>query len=153
MGREVARRKKRQFADIDELIEFKEKRQISDIFAKEGEGYFRCLEKCVLKEVSTQDNFVIACGGGVVTNEENIKLMKLTGVLVCLTASPEVILKRISGMTHRPLLNVADPRAKIEELLGLRAPFYAQSDHRIDTSALTIEETAQKIIALTSVKR
>jgi shikimate kinase len=152
-GKEVARIKKWQFADIDELIEFKEKRPISDIFAKEGEGYFRCLEKCVLKEVSVQEHFVVACGGGIVTNEENIRLMKQTGVLVCLQASPAVIIKRTAGTAHRPLLAVPDPKQRIEELLKSRAPLYAQADHVIDTSALSIEEAAQKIIALTPIKR
>lgn len=153
VGKEVARRKKWQFADIDELIEFKEKRAISDIFAKDGQGYFRCLEKCVLKEVSVQDHFVIACGGGIVTNEENIKLMKQTGILVCLIASSDVILKRTKGATHRPLLNVANPKQEIEELLKSRAGFYAQANHAIDTSALSIVEVTEKIIALIPVKR
>lgn len=153
VGKEVARRLKRQFADIDELIELKEKRAIGDIFAREGEGYFRCLEKCVLKEVSVQDHFVVACGGGIVTNEENIRLMKQTGTMVCLSASPEAILRRTKGVSHRPLLNVADPAKRIEELLSSRQRFYAQADRMIDTTDISIKEAAQEIVSLVSAKK
>lgn len=153
VGKEVARRLKRQFADIDELIELKEKRAIGDIFAREGEGHFRCLEKCVLKEVSVQDHFVVACGGGIVTNEENIRLMKQTGTMVCLSASPEAILRRTRGASHRPLLNVADPVKRIEELLSSRQRFYAQADRMIDTTDISIKEAAQEIVSLVSAKK
>jgi shikimate kinase len=67
-------------------------------------------------------------------------------VLVCLAASPEVIFKRVGGATNRPLLKVPDPMAKINELLNTRAPYYKKADITIDTSELTVEETADEII-------
>lgn len=145
VGRELAKKMKRHFVDLDELIELREKRPITDIFAQEGEPYFRKAESKILKEVSKEKGFVVGCGGGIVLNEENIKLMKASGIVICLAAKPEVILKRVSGVTHRPLLNVRNPKEKIELLLKLRSPYYAKADKTIDTSKLSIKEVAAKI--------
>jgi shikimate kinase len=149
VGRELAAKKKMHFIDLDELIELKEKRTISDIFARDGEPCFRRIEKRTLKEVAREKNFVVACGGGIVIDPENIKVMKEDGVIVCLTAKSEAILKRTAGLSHRPLLNVCDPKAQIEHLLKLRAPFYARADHAIDTSKLSVGQVVQKIIGVT----
>ena len=78
-GKEVAKKKKWQFVDLDELIELQEKRSISDIFAKDGEPHFRKIERNVLTKVSKEENFVVACGGGIVLDKENIKVMKEEG--------------------------------------------------------------------------
>jgi len=153
VGKELARKKKWCFADLDELIELRERKLIADIFAQEGEPYFRCLEKQALKEISREKGFVVACGGGIVVAGENIRIMKDSGIIICLAASPEVILKRTSGYAHRPLLNVANPKKQIGLLLKLRAPYYAQSDKIIDTSKLTVEKVADKILQLTSKKK
>ncbi len=153
VGRELARKKKWCFVDLDELIELKEKMLIADIFAGKGEPYFRRLEKQALKEVSREKNLVVACGGGIVIAEENIKTMKETGRVVCLSASPEVIIKRTQGHTHRPLLNVSNPKKQIGLLLKLRAPYYARSDIIIDTSAMSIEKAAKEALKAASMKR
>lgn len=152
-GKELARKKKWQFVDLDDLIELRERRAISDIFAKEGEPYFRRVEKQVLKEVAKEKEFVVACGGGIVIDPENIKTMRETGIIICLTATPEVILKRTSGYAHRPLLNVKDPKKQIELLLKLRAPYYAQADEAIDTSKISAKEVVDKILKIISKKR
>ncbi len=153
VGKEFALRKKFRFVDLDELIELKEKRPISDIFAKNGEPYFRHLEKQALQEVASEERFVVACGGGIVIDPKNIKIMKDTGVKVCLTASPDVILKRTQGYTHRPLLNVSDPKKQIELLLKLRSPYYARADKTIDTSESSVKEVVEKISKLVIGKR
>ena len=150
VGRALAARKKWQFVDLDELIELREKRPISEIFANLGEPYFRKAEKAVLKEVATQKKFVVACGGGIVIDKENIKIMKETGIMVCLIATPKVIFKRVSGYAHRPLLNVPDPEKQIAHLLMLRAPFYAQADKTIDTSKCPVGKVVDKLLALSS---
>lgn len=147
-GKELAKKKKWQFIDLDELIELRQKRQISEIFAKDGEPYFRRIEKKVLKEVAKEKNFVVACGGGIVIDKENIKIMKESGLVICLTSAPEMILKRTAGYLNRPLLNVPDPKKQISLLLKLRAPFYAQADKTLDTSKLSVLETADKILKL-----
>lgn len=152
-GKELARKKKWQFVDLDELIELRERRVISDIFAKEGEPYFRRVEKQVLKEVAKEKKFVVACGGGIVIDKDNVKVMKETGIMICLTATAEAILKRTCGYAHRPLLNVKDPKKQIGHLLKLRAPYYAQADKTIDTSKMSVEQVVQNIIKVTKSPR
>ena len=153
VGRQLAKQKGWNFVDLDELIELKQQRRIVDIFAKEGEAYFRKIEKKILKQVSTQDKFVVACGGGVVLDPENIKLMKKTGILICLCATGEAILKRVSASSWRPILNVAKPRERIELLLKMRAPYYLQADKTIDTSRSSIKQVVAKIVRMLSDKK
>jgi len=149
IGRELARKKKWQFVDLDDLIELKKKRAIADIFAEEGEPFFRRLESRVLKEVSNEKKFVVACGGGIVIKPRNIRTMKETGIIICLTAKPQVILKRTAGYSHRPLLNVKNPKKQIELLLKLRAPYYALADKTIDTSKISVTGAVGRILRLT----
>lgn len=153
VGEELARRKKWRFVDLDQLIELSQKRTIADIFTKEGEPYFRKIEKQVLKEVAKEKKFVVACGGGIVIDKDNIKLMKETGMIICLSATLDVILKRTAGFKHRPLLNVARPKKQMELLLKLRAPYYAKTNKTIDTSKISIKEVVEKILKLTSKRR
>jgi len=153
VGSELSKKIGWQFVDLDDLIELKEKKVIADIFAKEGEPYFRRLESRVLKEVSQETKFVVACGGGIVINPKNIETMKETGIVICLCASPEAILKRTAGHAHRPLMNVKDPKKQIGLLLKLRAPYYAQADKTIDTSKIPVKEVVVKISKLISKKK
>jgi len=153
VGRELAKKKKWQFVDLDDLIELREKRRIADIFAQDGEPYFRRVEKLVLKEVAKEKQFVVACGGGIVIDPENIKVMRDSGIIICLTAKPEVILERTSGYAHRPLLNVKDPKKQIELLLKLRAPYYAQADKTIDTSEISIKEVVARILKIITKRK
>lgn len=152
VGRELAKKKKWHFVDLDELIELREKTSIADIFAKEGEPYFRRLEKQALKVVARERKFVVACGGGIIIDEGNIRIMKDTGIIICLSARPEVILKRTSGSMHRPLLNVKNPKEKIGLLLKLRSPYYAKAGKIIDTSKLSIKQVTHKILKILSGK-
>ncbi|MCX5697965.1 MAG: shikimate kinase [Candidatus Omnitrophica bacterium] len=145
IGRELAKKKKWQFVDLDELIELREKKLVKDIFAKQGEAYFRRIEKQALKDMAKEKKFVVSCGGGIVLDKDNIDTMKKTGKIFCLKSTPEVILKRTSGLSHRPLLNVPNPKEKIEFLLKLRAPYYALADICIDTSKSSVTQVAEKI--------
>ncbi|MDD5595663.1 MAG: shikimate kinase [Candidatus Omnitrophica bacterium] len=152
-GKELAKSQKWQFVDLDELIELREKRSIADVFAKEGEPYFRRVEKLTLKDVAAEKRFVVACGGGVVLDPDNLKLMKQTGKVICLSASAQTILKRTCATGHRPLLNVAEPKKQVELLLKLRAPYYAQADVKIDTDKLSVKEVVVKIVKIISKKQ
>jgi shikimate kinase len=152
VGRKVAQGKNGKFVDMDELIEDREKRSIPDIFALEGEPYFRKNEKQVLEEISRNDCQVVSCGGGIVIDAQNIKTMKNTGIVICLTASPEAIFERTKRFSHRPLLNVPNPIEKIEDLLKTRAPYYGQADFTIDTSDLTLEQVVEKIMQRTAIE-
>ena len=141
------------FVDLDELIELKQQRRIVDIFAQEGEPYFRKVEKKFLKQVSTQKKFVVACGGGVVLDKANIKIMKKSGILICLSATAEIILKRVSSGRLRPILNVDKPRERIELLLKMRAPYYLEADLTVDTSHASIEQVVAKILKTLLAKK
>ncbi len=152
VGCQLAKERGWNFIDLDELIELKEQRRIVDIFAKDGEAYFRKIEKNILKQVSTQKKFVVACGGGVVLDKDNIKLMKKTGRMFCLYASPEQILKRVSLNNDRPLLNVDKPQKRIELLLKMRAPYYMQADKIIDTSNFSVKQVVKKISKILAEK-
>ena len=93
------------------------------------------------------DDVVISAGGGAVIDEENATTLKSNGVIVCLTATAQIIYDRVKHESHRPLLRVSDPMAKINELMDERLKYYQNtSDHTIDTSALTLDEVAEKII-------
>jgi shikimate kinase len=150
VGRALAKKNKWQFVDLDDLIELRQKMRISDIFAQKGEAYFRKIEKLTLKEVAAQKKFVVACGGGIVIDPQNLKIMQATGKVICLCASVDVILKRTAGVTCRPLLNVPDQKKQIDLLLKLRAHYYAQADKTIDTSKISVKEVVAKIIKLIS---
>ena len=145
VARHLAKNTGMKYISTDEVIEDKERRSINAIFKKSGEAYFRRAEKEVVKKVAQLNNFIIDAGGGIILDKENIENLKKNGKVICLTATPEVILERTKRYHHRPLLNVESPKDEIEELLRYRAPFYAQADFSIDTTNLTVEQVVQKI--------
>jgi len=148
VGKALAKRLGMKFVDIDDVIEEREGMNISDIFEKKGEPYFRSAEKRVVKEVSAKSGLVVAAGGGTVIDEENVRNFKVNGAVFCLVATAETILERTKGHMHRPLLNVSDPKEKIIELLAKRAEYYARADYRVDTTDLSVEQVAEKITEL-----
>ena len=91
--------------DMDDEIEHREKRAINEIFATDGEAYFRTVEAEVLQDLSKRDLLIIACGGGVVLKEENRRIMKESGTTVYLCAEPATILARVYENSSRPLLS------------------------------------------------
>jgi shikimate kinase len=152
VGRNLARRLKRRFIDLDKVIEKSEGMKVKDIFTIKGEPYFREREKQALAKVLKIGNQVIATGGGATIAEENLRLLQEKALLVCLTASPDALLKRLGSGSKRPLLNDADRRSRIEELLRLRAEKYAQAHFIVDTTHLTVDQVAEKIIEMAKLK-
>ena len=146
VAKELARRLGRRYVSMDRMIEERERMPVAEIFSKHGEAHFRDVESEVAKEVADMSDVVVDAGGGVVTRDENVSALTRNGILICLTASVDKIVERTKGRKHRPLLNVEDPKAKIEELLSARKSFYAKADREIDTSALSISEVVDKII-------
>jgi shikimate kinase len=133
------------FVEMDSVIEKNEGVKISEIFAKQGESYFRKLERDLVKELAGQNGLVVSTGGGVVLDYENVKDFESNGISVCLTAEPEEIFKRIKNEKHRPLLLVPDPLVKIKELLEFRKPYYEKIKLQIDTSGKSIETVVEEI--------
>jgi len=148
VGKALAERLGKEFIELDALIELKAGKTIPEIFKQDGEIAFRELEIEVTKEVSEKKNAVIACGGGVVLNKINIDRLKGESLIVYLTASPGVILKRTSGDENRPLLKVVDRTSEIQRLLKFRKPFYERAaDITINTSKLAINSVVEQIIS------
>ena len=148
VGGVLAEKLGRSFVELDSLIEQRVGKSIPDIFQKDGEIAFRELEIEVTKEVSKDNNLVIACGGGIVLNKINIDRLRENARMVYLTASPEAILKRVSSEEgQRPLLEVDNPTLTIREMLSFRKPFYERAaDITINTSKLDINSVAEQII-------
>lgn len=148
VGKKVAKKLNMDYLDVDELIEEEAGISISQIFSRFGEAHFRDLESKMVKKVSQYENKVMATGGGIVLRKENMDNLRKKGILICLTARPEVILERTKGEKHRPLLQVDYPLATVKELLKFRAPYYAQADYSLDTSPLTIDQVVEEVISL-----
>ena len=147
-GRLVAKRLDRQLVDMDTEIERRERRKISDIFSRDGEPYFRRVERDVVKELCERKNLVVAAGGGVVINPENVRDFSRTGVVICLSATPSVILRRVAAETHRPLIEDGEKARHITDLLDIRKPLYDAIPNQIDTTRLSPELTADRVIEI-----
>jgi len=149
VGQALARKLGRKFIELDLLIEQRAGKSIPDIFQQDGEVAFRELEIEVTKEIAREKYLVIACGGGVVLNKINIDRLRNESRIVYLTASPRVILKRVSSEEgQRPLLEGDNPTLTIQGLLRFRKPFYERAaDITIDTSKLDIDSVVEQIIS------
>jgi len=148
VGKHVAKQLGRKFIDTDDLIEREEGMPIAQIFSQKGEPYFRELEKQMVIRVCAEGNAVIATGGGTIMNEENANRLKASGTVICLTATPEIILKRVRRDATRPLLQGGEPLTKIQTLLAARAETYARADVTIDTSRLNVNEVVQAVLTV-----
>jgi shikimate kinase len=148
VAKELSNRLGMKYISTDELIEEREKKTIPQVFKEYGESYFRKVETEIVRQISKMDNLVIDTGGGVVLNGENIKDLRKNGILFCLKAKPEVILKRTQKDSYRPLLRTDDKLSRIKELLQKRQVYYNRIENSIDTSNITIQEVAEKIIRM-----
>ena len=121
---------------------------ISDIFEKQGEGYFREVETQITAELAQKDNLVISTGGGLVLKEKNVQLLQEKGVIVYLRASIPTLVKRLSGDKDRPLLQGEEGlENRLSSLLKTREPIYAQvADCTVATDGKTPEEIAEEIL-------
>jgi len=146
VGKELSRLLDMKLIDVDTEIEKSRKLTINDIFKKFGEPRFREIETEMIKNLSEKKNIIISTGGGAVLKQENMNALRKNGVIVCLTASPETILKRTSRNNDRPLLQVENPLKKIKELLNFRKPFYEKADIIINTNDKTPLQIAEEII-------
>ncbi len=145
VGKMVAERLHKTFVDMDHLIEDREGKKISDIFAQEGEAHFRALERALIQELAGQENLVVAAGGGIVLNPLNIEDFAKTGIVICLKASHETILRRVLKSSHRPLLEEGDKRQKIVNLMNARQPLYDAIPLSVNTACLSAREVADDV--------
>ncbi len=139
------------FADTDVLIEEDAGESIEAIISTRSWDHFRNLERDIIERISEKDNQVIATGGGVVVNQENIKALKRDGWVVWLDAETEVLKERMDKEQQsgnvRPSLTGADPLAEIEEVMNTRRPMYQEAgDFVVDTTRLSKPEAATLIM-------
>jgi shikimate kinase len=148
IGRLVARKLGFQFVDTDAVIVERVGMQVPEIFAEHGEAWFRDQETSALESMAILNRSVISTGGGIVLREENRALLPNLGFVVWLTASEEVIFERVSRNKRRPLLQTADPRQTVHDLLAKRLEFYQSvSRFTLDTTVLSHENAAEAIVA------
>jgi len=133
--------------DTDDLIQKEAGQTIPDIVAAKGWAHFRSLEKTVVARVSALDRHVIATGGGVVLDPENVALLRATGYLVWLQADAETIKNRLAIDEFRPPLTGADAVSEVSEVLQERLPAYHRAAHiNVDTAHLSPAQIADSIL-------
>jgi shikimate kinase len=151
VGRELARALGRTFVDTDRLVEAKVGRRVRDIFATDGEDRFRALEREAVAEACGIPDAVVATGGGALVDADNRRRLAAAGPIVCLTATPEEILRRVGDPASRPLLascaNDTERLARIRALLAARATAYGSAAHTIDTTGLTVGQVVDRVRA------
>lgn len=137
------------YVDMDALIEERQERPISRIFAESGEGFFRQLESELCQELATWRNHVIATGGGTLVNPANLATLSEDNMVVCLDCEPDELWQRLEHATDRPLLNSDDQEAKKAALLSLlheREAAYARIPLHVDTTRRSLEEIVGEIL-------
>lgn len=150
LGRLLAQKIGYDFVDTDTEIENRMGQSIAKLFQTQGEAAFRKLESELVEKLAQQEGLVIATGGGLVLNPKNVAALSKTGRIICLTASPEDILSRVSQQQNsRPLLSEEDPRSKINELLRQRDAVYKQFP-QLSTAAQTPEQLLDKLLTYIS---
>jgi shikimate kinase len=127
VSRIVAARLGHRWLDSDHEIERIQGKPISEIFASEGEPAFRAMERAFIETGHPDERTVVACGGGLVVQDGMLAALQKRGVVICLHATVETILRRTAGNRSRPLLNVEDPEKRIRDLYAVREPIYRRS--------------------------
>jgi shikimate kinase len=150
IGRAAARRLGRDFLDFDQEIERRAGMDVREIFRLKGEEHFRELEFALTKELSTSGGMVLAPGGGWITQERSVELLRSAGRIIYLRASPEAVAKRLRRVETRPLLAGRDPVVALRELYEKRRALYETADTVLDTESLMRQQLIAKVVELAS---
>lgn len=148
------------FYDLDRIIEEELGKKIIDIFNDEGEKYFREKETETLIKLSGNSESIISLGGGTSSYGANMEILKKSGKIIYLKASPEALYLRLRNKTDRPIFNnlassankQEELKLKIKQLLNQREPYYNQADIIIDTDELSLGKAVDKIAKLINKK-
>lgn len=148
LGRHLSQILDYPFFDSDRVIEEKTGADIPWIFDMEGEAGFRRREQEAIDELTRQDGIVLATGGGVVVTPANRDMLHERGCVVYLWTPVDVQLARTRNDKNRPLLQTADPSAKLEALFAERDPLYRQvSHHLVSTASGNLKKVADDVLA------
>lgn len=146
VARALAARLQWRAEDIDSLIEMRERRTVADIFLKQGEPYFRAVEREILTLLLPLRHVVVATGGGTFMDPDNRAAIALDGISIWLDVPFEELVLRIPQDGRRPL---AADRAALERLYAVRTEAYRQARHRVDATARP-EEVVERILECVS---
>lgn len=147
VGRQLARRLGLPFTDTDHAIEQRIGCPIREFFEREGEPAFRDIEEAVIAELVQADAGVLATGGGAVIRPANREHLRAGGHVIYLRSPPEEIFRRLRHDTQRPLLQVADPLARLRTLFEERDPLYRETAHFvIETGRPTVSTLVNMIL-------
>lgn len=149
VGRLLAQRLGRRFVDMDEILAEQFGKPIAAVFAEEGEETFRTAEAELCRRLATEQGLIISTGGGALLNEHARALLGASGVIVCLTAGEDEILRRLNANNDRPLLagEEAERRHRVQTLLGVRRAAYGSIPYQISTEGLEPAEVAERVLA------
>ncbi len=147
VGRQLARRLGLPFFDSDAVIEQRLGCSIRDYFAQRGEDAFRDVEQQVIAELGAGPDAVVATGGGAVLREANRRKLREAGRVIYLRSSPEDLHRRLRNDRQRPLLQVADPLARLRSLHAERDPLYREAAHfDVETGRPTVPTLVNMIV-------
>lgn len=135
-----------ELVDIDSVITTLEGRSINEIFDKDGETYFREIEKNIIKEFSSMPNQIISTGGGACKDKINLFNLKKNSIIFYLSASVEELYNRVKDDSSRPLLKTDNPKTVIENLLKERETNYKLADFEIETINKSFDTIVEEII-------
>ncbi|MDP9278503.1 MAG: shikimate kinase [Gemmatimonadota bacterium] len=150
IGRAAARQLGRPFLDFDQEIERRSGMSIREIFRLKGEDHFRAQEFELTKELSATGGMVLSPGGGWITQEGSVELLRSAGRIIYLRASPDAVAKRLRRVETRPLLAGRDPVVALRELYAKRRALYETADTVLDTERLARQQLIAKLVELAS---
>lgn len=155
VGIRLSYRLRKTIEDTDKLIERREKRTIREIFAQDGEEYFRKMETEMLREAGLKmKNQIVSVGGGTPVKAENRELLKQLGTVIYFRVKPETVYNRLKHDTTRPLLQCENPLARITELLEQRKEAYEScADIIIDVDELSMQQVVDRVLFELEKKR
>lgn len=129
--------------DVDLLIEARERRTVTEIFAREGEPYFRSIERQVIWSLLPVRHAIVATGGGTFVDPENRAAINADGVSVWIDVPFDVLLERIPADGRRPLAN---DRVQMALLYENRRLAYQQAQLRLDATRARSEDLVEQLI-------
>jgi shikimate kinase len=136
------------FVDSDHVVEQRIGCAIRSFFEREGEDRFRDIEEAVIDDLTASHPGVMATGGGVVLRPGNRERMRSRGHVVYLRSSPEELARRLRHDTQRPLLQVADPLARLRDLHTARDPLYRDAAHFVAEAARTSVPAMVRMVSM-----
>jgi shikimate kinase len=148
VGKRLASRLGMEFRDADVEIEVAAQKTISEIFASDGEPFFRDKERRIIARLLHCDApIVLATGGGAFMNAETRETIRAHGVSIWLKADFGVLMRRVRRKSNRPLLKTADPEGALRNLMDARYPTYAQADITVDSREVAHEVVLEDVMA------